>query len=163
MKTYIQIEPDFIQTSETHEDGSFTCGIIRRFETKTRQSQDGTEEVYSPWDELDPELVTWLDMPVFEAEQAEAAALANFKATRQRLINTATVDANGFIFDADEISIMRLANAVLAAIKESESYAMQWSLADTATGVMTNVTLADLKLAHKLSVLNMSTVWAVKK
>jgi hypothetical protein len=182
-KTYIQIEPDFIQTSETHEDGSFTSGIIRRLETKTRQVQDGTEEVstsfddegveifethpkfitqtFSPWDELDPMLVTWLIMPDYLAEQAEAAALATFKGTRQSLINTAIVDANGFIFDADEISIGRLANAILAAFNESDSYVMQWSLADTATGVMTDVTLADLKLAHKLSVLNMASIWGV--
>jgi hypothetical protein len=182
-KIFTQIEPDFIQTSETHESGSFTSGIIRKFDTKNRQIQDGTEEVsvgfdlegieqfetqpkfitetFSPWDELDPDLVTWLDIPIFEAEQAEAAALADFKATRQRLINTATVDANGFIFDADEISIGRLGNAILAAFNESDSYTMQWSLADTATGVMTDVTLAELKLAHKLAVLNMASIWGV--
>jgi hypothetical protein len=209
MKTYIQIEPDIIQTSKTHEDGLYTSGIIRRFETKTRQVQDGTEEIkigteqvkvgtektsigfdeedvelfetvpifetqdvfetqpkfitetYSPWNELEPMLVTWLIMPDYLAEQAEAAALASFKGARQSLINTAIVDANGFIFDADEISIGRLANAILAALNESDSYVMQWSLADTATGVMTDVTLADLKLAHKLSVLNMASIWGV--
>jgi hypothetical protein len=118
-------------------------------------------ETYSPWDELDPMLVTWLIMPEYLAEQAEAAALASFKGTRKSLINTAIVDANGFIFDADEISIGRLANAILAAFNESDSYVMQWSLADTATGVMTDVTLADLKLAHKLSVLNMASIWGV--
>jgi hypothetical protein len=184
MKKYIQIDLDNIQTSEIHEDGSYTSGIIRRLETKTRQVQDGTEEIstgfdnegveqfktapklvtetFSPWDELDPKMVKWLDIPVFESEKAEADALAKFKATRQRLIDTATVDANGFVFDADEISIIRLANAVLAAINEHESYKMQWSLADTKTGVMTNLTLADLKLAHQLAVLNMSSVWGVK-
>jgi hypothetical protein len=88
--------------------------------------------------------------------------LSKFKSNRQRLIDTATVDANGFVFDADEISIIRLANAVLAAINEHDSYEMQWSLADTNTGVMTNLTLADLKLAHQLAVLNMSSVWGVK-
>jgi hypothetical protein len=155
--TYVQIEPDFIQTSENHEDGSFTSGIIRRNET--RKNAEGV--FYSPWDDLDPSLVAWLDVPSFEAGQAESAALANFKATRHHLINTATVDANGFVFDADEISIGRLANAILAALNESDSYVMQWSLADTATGVMTDVTLADLKLAHKLSVLNMASIWGV--
>ena len=60
MKTYIQIEPDFIQTSETHADGSYTSGIIRRLQTKTRQV-NGEDETYSPWDELDPNIVTWLD------------------------------------------------------------------------------------------------------
>jgi hypothetical protein len=181
--TYIQTEPDFINTHTIREDGGISTGVVRRFETKTRQVQDGTEEVsngfddegveifeiqpkfitetYSPWDELDPMLVTWLIMHDYLAEQAEAAALATFKGTRQSLINTAIVDANGFIFDADEISIGRLANAILAAFNESDSYVMQWSLANTATGVMTDVTLADLKLAHKLSVLNMASIWGV--
>jgi hypothetical protein len=38
---------------------------------------------------------------------------------------------------------------------------MQWSLADTGTGVMTSITLSDLRLAHKLAVLNMATNWGV--
>ena len=161
MKTYTQIEPDFIQTSETHENGSFTSGIIRRFETKTRQVQGGTEETYSPWDELKPELVQWLDVEAWQAEQDSESNLQAFKSSRQLLINNATVDANEFIFDADEISIGRLANAILAAMNEGDDYIMQWSLADTATGVMTNVTLSDLKLAHKLAVLNMAQAWGV--
>tara|TARA_R110000851_G_scaffold223158_1_gene376079 strand:+ start:39 stop:614 length:576 start_codon:yes stop_codon:yes gene_type:complete len=190
MKTYTQIEPDFIQTSETHENGSFTSGIIRRFETKTRQVQDGNEEVkvgteqvqvesefetqdvfetqpkyisetYSPWDELNPELVQWLDVEEWQAEQDSESNLQAFKSSRQLLINNATVDANEFIFDADEISIGRLANAILAAMNEGDDYIMQWSLADTSTGVMTDVTLSDLKLAHKLAVLNMAQAWGV--
>ena len=86
---------------------------------------------------------------------------SNFKATRQYLIDTATVEANGFIFDADEISIGRLANAILATLTEQDSYVIQWSLADKKAGIMTDVTLADLKLAHQLAVLNMSSVWSV--
>ena len=45
MITYTQISPYAIQTSETHDDGSYTSGIIRKHETKTRQVQDGTESV----------------------------------------------------------------------------------------------------------------------
>jgi hypothetical protein len=45
MKTYKQIDADNIQTSETHEDGSFTSGLIRRNETRKRTVEDGTEEV----------------------------------------------------------------------------------------------------------------------
>tara|TARA_R110001606_G_scaffold59162_1_gene140975 strand:- start:100 stop:588 length:489 start_codon:yes stop_codon:yes gene_type:complete len=161
MKTYTQIEPDFIQTSETHKDGSFTSGIIRRFETKTRQVQDGTEETYSPWDDLNPELVQWLDVEAWQAEQDAESNLQAFKSSRQSLINNATVTSNGFTFDANEISIGRLGNAILAALNEGDDYVMQWSLADTATGVMTNVTLSDLKTAHKLAVLNMAQAWGV--
>ena len=190
MKTYTQIEPDFIQTSETHENGSFTSGIIRRFETKIRQVQDGNEEVkvgneqvqvesefetqdvfetqpkyisetYSPWNDLDPKLVKWLDVEAWQAEQDTESNLQAFKSSRQSAINSATVTANGFIFDADEISIGRLANAILAAMNEGDDYIMQWSLADTSTGVMTDVTLSDLKLAHKLAVLKMAQAWGV--
>ena len=99
-----------------------------------------------------------------EAAQAELKILmvaSEFKANRQALIDSAVVDANGFKFDADEVSIGRMASAVLAAIAEDDAFVMQWSLADTNTGVMTDVTLQDLKLAHQLSVQNMSTVWGI--
>ena len=155
--TYVQIEPDFIQTSETHKDGSFTSGIIRRHETRKNVKGDN----YSPWDDLDPNLVTWLNVPAYEAQQATSAALATFKATRQALIDNAVVNANGLLFDAYEVAIGRMASAILAAISESDDFVMKWSLADTATGVMTDVTLADLKLAHKLAVINMASVWGV--
>ena len=102
-----------------------------------------------------------LDVPEWQAEQDAAEALADFKSTRQSQIGNATVEANGFLFDADEVSIGRMASAVLAGSEEADSFVMQWSLADTSTGVMTEVTLGDLKLAHKLSVLNMANVWSV--
>ena len=183
MITYKQIEPDFIQTHETHDDGSYTSGIIRRHETKLRTVQNGTEEIsvgfdddgtelfetnpkfvdetYLPWDELDDSLVEWLDVEVWQEEKNAETALALFKTSRQALIDSAVVDANGFKFDADEVSIGRMASAILAAIAEEDTFAMQWSLADTDTGVMTDVTLQDLKLAHQLSVQNMSTVWGI--
>tara|TARA_B110000046_G_scaffold181961_1_gene215055 strand:- start:112 stop:576 length:465 start_codon:yes stop_codon:yes gene_type:complete len=99
-----------------------------------------------------------------EAAQAELKILmvaSEFKANRQALIDSAVVDANGFKFDADEISIGRMASAVLATIAEEDTFVMQWSLADTNTGVMTDITLQDLKLAHKLAVLNMAGVWGI--
>jgi hypothetical protein len=48
MKTYKQIDANNIQTSETHEDGSFTSGLVRKGDR--RKGADGNE--YSPWDEL---------------------------------------------------------------------------------------------------------------
>jgi hypothetical protein len=161
MITYKQIEPDYIQTHETHDDGSHTSGIIRRYETKTRAVDSETEETYSPWDELDDSLVEWLDVEAWQEEKDAETALASFKTSRQTLIDSAVVDANGFKFDADEVSIVRMASAVLATIAEDDTFAMQWSLADTNTGVMTDITLQDLKLAHQLSVQNMSTVWGI--
>ena len=161
MITYKQIEPNFIQTHEMHDDGSYTSGIIRRHETKTRAVDPETNETYSPWDELDPSLVEWLDVEVWQEEKDAETALASFKTSRQALIDSAVVDANGFKFDADEVSIGRMASAVLATIAEDDAFVMQWSLADTNTGVMTDITLQDLKLAHKLAVLNMAGVWGI--
>jgi hypothetical protein len=183
MKTFMQIEPDFIQTSETHEDGSYSSGIIRRFETKTRQVQDGTEkistgfddegveifenqpkfitETYSPWDELDPMLVTWLIMPDYLAEQAEAAALATFKSTREKAIQEKVVDANGHIFHADFWSKTQMSEAIAVLWEDGalDTDIVQWSLYGTPSGYMTDVTLADLKLARKLAQVNVSAVW----
>lgn len=161
MVTYKQIEPNFIQTHETHDDGSYTSGIIRRYETKTRAVDSETNETYSPWDELDSSLVEWLDVEAWQEEQGAETALQDFKNSRQALIDSAVVHANGFKFDADEVSIGRMASAVLAAIAEDNAFVMQWSLADTDTGVMTDITLQDLKLAHKLAVLNMAGVWGI--
>jgi len=99
-----------------------------------------------------------------EAAQAELKILmvaSEFKANRLALIDSAVVHANGFKFDADEVSIGRMASAILAAIVEEDTFVMQWSLADTDTGVMTDITLQDLKLAHKLAVLNMAGVWGI--
>jgi len=161
MVTYKQIEPNFIQTHETHNDGSYTSGIIRRYETKTRAVDSETNETYSPWDELDSSLVEWLDVEAWQEEQGAETALQDFKNSRQALIDSAVVDAKGFKFDADEVSIGRMASAILAAIVEEDTFVMQWSLADTDTGVMTDITLQDLKLAHKLAVLNMAGVWGI--
>jgi hypothetical protein len=185
MKTFIQIEPDFIQTSETHADGSFTSGIIRRFETKSRQRQDGTEEVstgfdeegveqfgtqpkfitetYSPWDELDPDLVTWLIIPDYLAEQAEAAALASFKASRETSIQTKVVNANGHLFHADTWSKTQMSEAIAVLLEDGaiDTTPVNWSLSGTGSGVMTSITFADLKLARKKAQIYMSEVWAV--
>jgi hypothetical protein len=161
-KNYIQIKPDFIQTSENHADGSFTSGLIRRLETKIRQLKNGEKEVYSPWNELDPSLVTWLDMPTYEADEAKAKALSLFKSTRHDSLKSAELTVNKHIFDADEISIGRMASAILAATGEAKTFVIKWSLADTDTGVMTDITLADLRQAHKLAVINMASIWASK-
>ena len=87
--------------------------------------------------------------------------MQEFKAGRQSAINGHTVTAGGFSFDADEIAISRMANKILSMMDEGHTEVLKWSLADTATGVMTDVTLADLKLAHQLAVLNVSNVWGV--
>ena len=123
------------------------------------------DDVEIPWIEPDepasPTRPAIQDLVAMKAERDSATALVLFKSSRQALIDNAVVDANGLQFDADEISIGRMASAILAAIAEEDTFSMSWSLADTSTGVMTDVTLADVKLAHQLAVLNMAAVWGV--
>ena len=184
-KIYVQIDADNIQTSETHSDGSFTSGIVRRFETKTRQVQDGTKQIsaglddqdvelfetqptfvnenYSPWDELDADLVTWLDLPTWQAEQDAEAALQAFKAGRESAIQTKVVDANGHLFHADLWSKTQMSEAIAVLWDDGglDTDPVEWSLYGTGSGVMTTITLGDLKLARKLAQINMSSVWGI--
>lgn len=85
-----------------------------------------------------------------------------FKANRQQILDSAVVTtSNSNQYDADEQSISRMANAILAAQRREVSD-IKWSLADTPTGVMTDVTLADLEEAHELAVENMASIWSVE-
>jgi hypothetical protein len=111
--------------------------------------------------DLTGETVSWLDEAAYTAEQDAIAALQTFKSTRQSLLNNAVVTASTFEFDADEISIGRMASALIAVSDELDTYSLSWSLASTATGVMTTITKADLKLAHQLAVQNMANIWGV--
>ena len=95
------------------------------------------------------------------SELLELHQVSTFKSSRQALIDSAVVDANGFLFDADEVSIGRMANVILAVIAEPASFPIQWSLADTGTGIMSNITVGDLRLAQRLAVQNMTLVWSI--
>lgn len=92
---------------------------------------------------------------------AQQEQVNQFKVNRQHLIDTAIVTTSlGNQYDADEQSISRMANAILAAQRRGVND-IKWSLADTPTGVMTDVTLADLEAAHELAVENMASIWSV--
>lgn len=92
---------------------------------------------------------------------AQKEQVDQFKASRQQLLDSAVVTtSNGNKYDADEQSISRMANAILAAQRKDLTN-IQWSLADTPTGVMTDVTLADLEEAHELAVENMASIWSI--
>ena len=163
MITYKQIEPDYIQTHEMHDDGSHTSGLIRRYETRTRAVDSETNQTYSPWDELlaSTEVVEMLDVAAWKVDKKAKSDKEAFKSSRQALLDAATVTVNGFTFDTDEVSISRLANALLATSAEADTFVLQWSLADTGTGVMTDVTREDIKQAHMLAVLHMSQIWSI--
>ncbi|HAT42345.1 MAG TPA: hypothetical protein DCS87_11605 [Rheinheimera sp.] len=89
-----------------------------------------------------------------------AAEVQQFKVSRQQALDNAVVTTTaGNQYNADEKSIGRMANALLASLHEPESFALEWSMADTPTGVMTPTTKADLAQAHRLAVENMAAIW----
>jgi len=104
--------------------------------------------------------IQWLTQEDKDAIATEQQIQA-FKSNRQKLLDSAVVTtSNGNKYDADEQSISRMANAILAAQRKDLTN-IQWSLADTPTGVMTDVTLADLEEAHELAVENMASIWSI--
>lgn len=104
--------------------------------------------------------VKWLTTEDHEAIAQERQRVS-FKSERQRKLDAAVVTtSNGLKFDADERSITRMANAISAAERAGRTD-VRWSLADTATGVMTDITLQDLQEAHTLAVENMESIWEV--
>lgn len=124
-----------------------------------------TKDVWERLEELDAAgtiSVQWLTQADKDAIAAEEQVNA-FRSSRQQLLNSAVVTANTRQFDADEQSISRMANAILAAQADgmADTDTIQWSLADTGTGVMTDITLGDLKEAHKLAVMNMASIWSI--
>ncbi len=86
--------------------------------------------------------------------------LTAFRINRQAALDSAVVETtNGNQYNADERSISRMANALLAMAPEPAHFVVNWSMANTGTGVMTSTTKADLAEAHRLAVENMSAIW----
>ena len=164
-------------------------GVIREGFTRTKAVESGTEQVQvgtdednNPVFETQPAFTTetidvwqtmlnkeqageifiqWLTQEDKDAIATEQQIQA-FKSNRQNLLDSAVVTtSNSNQYDADEASISRMANAILAA-QDAGISALFWSLADTGTGVMTSVTLADIKEAHGLAVQNMASIWSVE-
>lgn len=88
--------------------------------------------------------------------------LADFKNSRVNMLTTAVVETtSGKKFDANEQAQGRMTNALLAlnAAGKVDADVLQWSLADTGSGVPTEITVAELKEALILAVENMATIW----
>ena len=115
-------------------------------------------ETYSPWDELmltDP-MIEPIPQAVLDAEAVE-----EFKRSRQAAIATAIVTTEaGNQYDADETSVIRLGGTITRNIGKAGTTKILWSLANTETGVMDEVTLADVKETHALAVDNITSVWS---
>lgn len=92
---------------------------------------------------------------------APNTAIDDFKRERQAILDNAVVTiSTGKSFDADELSINRMVNAILAAIDEPDTFIVKWSTADTGTGELVDCTLSELKEAHKLAMENMASIWS---
>ena len=163
-------------------------GVIREGFKRITPEQQGTEDVVVGQDEegnditeeqpkmVDVEIDVWAKLLEKETsgeifiqrltaedkdELAQQQQISQFKSQRQQQLDNAVVTtSNGNKYDADEQSISRIANAILAAQRKDLTN-IQWSLADTPTGVMTDVTLADLEEAHELAVENMASIWSI--
>ena len=143
MKTYKQIDLDNIQTSETHEDGSFTSGIIRRNEI--RLDAEGVE--YSPWDDLIESGVEIIDDTLTSAK-SEALALVN---SQRDAAIAGGVLYDGYTYQSDSQSIADL-NAVSTLSLINPAINVPWLTLDN-TVVVLNATqiqeLAGLFATHK--------------
>ena len=114
-------------------------------------------ETYSPWDEL---MLTEPTIEPIPQSVLDAEAVEEFKRSRQSAIANAIVTTDaGNQYDADETSVIRLGGAITRYAGKSGTTKVLWSLADTATGFMSEVTLSDLKEAHALAVDNITAIW----
>jgi hypothetical protein len=76
-----------------------------------------------------------------------------FKASRALLIQSSIVTvSSGKTFDADEVSINRLSNAIVKHLPDPDDAIIRWSTADVSTGVMVDCTKAEIVEAHKKAV-----------
>lgn len=145
----VQVDTDEEGEPVFETQPTFTTETIDVWQTMLNKEQRG--EIFIHW-------LTQEDKDAIASEQQIQA----FKSNRQTLLdNAAVTTSNNNQYDADEASISRMANAILAA-QDAGISELSWSLADTGTGVMTSVTLADIKEAHRLAVQNMASIWSVQ-
>ena len=154
-------ENDFllVDTYKENEDGSVSwvydegeglpthSGVIRPGFTR-KDAEDNEIDVWQTMlnkahsGEIFIQWLTQEDKDAIATEQQIQA----FKSNRQKLLDSAVVTtSNGNKYDADEQSISRMANAILAAQRKNLTN-IQWSLADTPT---------------ELAVENMASIWSI--
>ena len=169
-------ENDFLEvdTFKENEDGSVSwiwdegenlpthSGVI--FEGFTRTDSEGV--TVNVWEKLlEKEIAGLVTIQWLTDEDRENLAqqeqINNFKAQRKRQLDDAVITTeSGNKYDADEQSISRMANAIIAA-QRSGVTELHWSLADTGTGIMTDIPLSELEEAHELAVINMASIWSI--
>ena len=94
-----------------------------------------------------------------EAARALEAEQAEFRAARAAAVEAATVTIDGNVYNANERSISRMTSAVLAGADEPDALPLSWSMADTPPGVMTPITLGELRRALRASTEQLEKLW----
>jgi len=95
-------------------------------------------------------------------EVLEPYKVTIFKLQRQSQIDNAVVQTStGKTFDADELSITRMANALIKHWQLNEDDTIPWSTADVATGVMVECTKAEIVEAHSLATDHFADAWNI--
>jgi len=92
-------------------------------------------------------------------DDIDAQALEDWKASRAEAVSEIVVEVNGKKFDGDEQSQIRMGRTWVLMEDLSTT---QWSLADSASGVMTEVTKEELKEACRLAGLEQTALWEYK-
>ena len=147
--SWVFIEKDITHSGEIYE------GMTR----------DTGEEVIDIWSKLQSKIADGSIVVEGETQaEIEAKELAEFKASRESLVaNSVVATASGNKYDGDNVSIQKMANKIISYsyVGKLDSDTLEWSLADTGTGVMTEVTLKDIKEAHHLAVEYVQSVWGL--
>ncbi|MEM5547007.1 hypothetical protein [Pseudoalteromonas fuliginea] len=91
-------------------------------------------------------------------------AMTLFRLDRKSQIANAKVTiSTGKTFDADEMSIIRLGNAVIKAIKLNNDAIIEWSTDDVPTGIMVDCTKAEIIEAHDKATDMFKYMWRIPK
>jgi len=97
-------------------------------------------------------------------EESVQRAVEAFKAQRLANVNTLVVTTSGGKqYQADQTSISAMTARVIALSGQPDTYQLQWSLAPTGTGVMSTVTLGDLKEALLLATDAITSYWDINQ
>lgn len=115
--------------------------------------------------EVEPKAIpTEPERPVLKTvEQVlEPYAKTLFKLRRQQQADSAIITVStGKSFDADEVSIARMANAIIKHWQIDPDDTLLWSTADVDTGVMVDITKSELVEAHNLATEAFAAAWAI--
>lgn len=144
-----------------YQDGDkFHSGFLR--EGMTRIDGENTVDV---WSKLQSKIKSGKVILITKSDEEIAREeIEQFKQSREYLVSQSVVETeSGLKFDGDNTSIQKMANKILSLsyLGESNSFILEWSLADTDTGVMTEVSFAELKEAHHLAVEYVQSIWGI--